>query len=41
MTQSKRRQIDDLNLIVPVISGQRRRLHLADELQRITEETGT
>jgi len=35
------RQIDDFNLIVPVISGQRRRLCLADELRRITEEIDT
>jgi DnaJ family protein C protein 28 len=32
------RQIDDFNLIVPIISSQRRRLRLADELRRIKKE---
>jgi len=39
VTQSKSRQINDFNLIVPVISSQRRWLRLADELRRITEDT--
>jgi DnaJ family protein C protein 28 len=32
------RKIDDFNLIVPVVSAQRARLRLADELQRVQEE---
>ncbi|GAB4542455.1 MAG: hypothetical protein Kow0063_34460 [Anaerolineae bacterium] len=33
------RKIDDLNLLVPVISCQRARIRLVDELQRLVEES--
>jgi DnaJ family protein C protein 28 len=32
------RQIDDFNLIVPIVPSQRRRLRLADELRRLEQE---
>ena len=32
------RKIDDFNLIVPIVSSQRPRLHLADELDRLQDQ---